>query len=139
MSGKGTESSSVAFGFATGSTAGLAIGSVSPWLSGVTIELEGIGNDGRLTFLIAVLAAFALSTYRTAPRRSLVGFLALLGVVAALVAIGDLLIVMQANPVHPRHGLQGDHVGWGLWISSLAALCLAVSAFNLASLDDGRG
>ncbi|HWF25195.1 MAG TPA: hypothetical protein VG275_07100 [Solirubrobacteraceae bacterium] len=100
----------------------VAIGSIAPWVTSPLVSAGGLDGDGKVTILLAALAAFLLW------RRGRDGAFSRLvaeGVLILGFAVYNAVHIHQIVARYTLYGAQLDHVGWGVYaVIAGAVLCL---------------
>lgn len=110
---------------ALAAAAGIAIGSLGPWVDAVFVSVSGIHGDGKITLVLGLVAAGILLVDRAGEwRAARVGGI-LVGLAAAALAAYDVARIENAS--HTKlfgQQVQVGHPGWGLYLILAAAICL---------------
>lgn len=103
----------------------LIIGAIGPWVTVEGFSENGLNSDGVITLILALIAAGFLGLAfqrKVAPSRIAIGICALL---ALAISIIDVMDVSDTDLGVP--GFEPS-VGWGLWLTLVGSIVLAVSA-----------
>lgn len=112
----------------------LVIGSLGPWARIFGLSVSGIDGDGILTLGLAVIATAATLVVRSspqAPRFRAHWIAAAASALALLVAVYDTLDVSTTSGEIAGETVRA-YVGWGLWMTLLAALTLTIATVLVA-------
>ena len=105
------------------------IGAIGPWQTTFLVDLAGTDGDGVLTLVLGSLAGLLLLTKQPGS-----GWLALAGVLAgigAVVAAYDLVQILNSEQEVFGQQVELVHPGWGLWLTIVASIALAVASAAL--------
>lgn len=101
--------------------AALILGAMGPWITLTGLSIAGTsGNlDGHLTALVGIVALAALGFFRER-------------IIAVLVIAGGIVATLLAlNQVSKINDTQAFSVGWGLWLTLIAAIALVIGCVVL--------
>ena len=109
--------------------AGLAIGALGTWASIGIFSVNGLddGRDGIITLIAGILAAIALWRCFRDPRSRAAIAVLVLGALASLIAIVDIADISGEDAGEFFGQTIEITVGWGLWVTALAAIALTVA------------
>lgn len=108
------------------SCAALVIGSVAPWASTFLGDVLGIEGDGKYCLALGLTAG--LLAFASPPGSNAIMLAAILAAASAFVAGIDIAHIYRHQPVILGHEIDLVNIGWGLWLTALGSVALAVAA-----------
>lgn len=105
----------------------LFVGSVTPWITirgFLNMSANGTEGDGKITLVLAVLAALLATAPAYTYRRGLRAAVTAVGLVSFVIAVN---VTRQLGDDVPELVLVS--AGWGLWLTIIAAIALAAVPF----------
>jgi hypothetical protein len=122
-----TRSTGTARNVALLSSVGLMVGAWAPWATTALASESGTHGDGRFTGIFGLIAALVLYGY-SGKRPGWLTAIAAFAVISVIVAVGDIANVSNHSSNFLGQEVHVVSVGWGLWLTGVSALALAISA-----------
>lgn len=109
----------------------IVIGAIGPWETTFLADIAGTKGDGRLTLILAILGGALVLIALSGSRWYILA--SVLGIVCAVVGIRDLIVVNNSTQTLFGHKVALIKPGWGLWLTVVASVVFAVSAWLVYS------
>ena len=122
------------FWWLVGSAVAMAVGAVAPWARVFGLGVSGVDGDGRYVLIAAVIAGAMLAVHDRQGGRSRWPTIAvaLMGIIGLAVAGMDVAQIVGGGPEAQQakafFGRGVVALGWGLVVTALASVSLALAA-----------
>jgi hypothetical protein len=104
----------------------VVIGAIGPWQTTFLVDLAGTDGDGLITLILGMIAGLLLLT--KGPGSGWLAFAGVLAGIAAVVASYDLVQILNDEQEVLGRQVTLVRPGWGIWLTVIASIALAVSA-----------
>jgi len=103
------------------------VGAWAPWATTALVSENGTQGDGKFTGLVGLIAGLVLYSY-SGKRPAWLTAAAVFAILSLIVAISDISNVSNSTTDFFGEEVHVVSVGWGLWLTAVSSLALAISA-----------